>query len=152
MSAARRLPQCTGSELQAGVYSSEIRREGCLQKRRRVPLPLQVDNCLAGAGLRCLAPGHRWYLSLVTDLREGKTMGIGTSIFLIALGAILRFAVTATVSGIEIATVGTILLVVGIIGLLISLLYTTIWADRTRAAPVDRGVAPTEREVVRDRY
>ena len=78
-------------------------------------------------------------------------MGIGTSIFLIALGAILRFAVTATVSGIEIATVGTILLVVGIIGLLISLLYTTIWADRTR--PVDRGtVPPTEREVVRDRY
>ena len=78
-------------------------------------------------------------------------MGIGTSIFLIALGAILRFAVTATVSGIEIATVGTILLVVGIIGLLISLLYTTIWADRTR--PVDRTAAPpTEREVVRDRY
>lgn len=80
-------------------------------------------------------------------------MGIGTSIFLIALGAILRFAVTATVSGIEIATVGTILLVVGIIGLLISLLYTTIWADRTRG--VDRTAAappPAEREVVRDRY
>ena len=50
-------------------------------------------------------------------------MGIGTSIFLIALGAILRFAVTATVSGISIATVGTILLIVGIVGLLISLLY-----------------------------
>jgi hypothetical protein len=80
-------------------------------------------------------------------------MGIGTSIFLIALGAILRFAVTATVSGIEISTVGTILLVVGIIGLLISLLYTTIWADRSRGAVVDRGtVPPTEREVVRDRY
>ncbi|MEA2494717.1 MAG: hypothetical protein QOJ29_2628 [Thermoleophilaceae bacterium] len=81
-------------------------------------------------------------------------MGIGTSIFLIALGAILRFAVTASVSGIEIATVGTILLVVGIIGLLISLLYTTIWADRTRPVAVDRGpVAPTaEREVVRERY
>ena len=81
-------------------------------------------------------------------------MGIGTSIFLIALGAILRFAVTATVSGISIATVGTILLVVGIIGLLISLLYATIWADRTRGAYVERGapVAPTEREVVRDRY
>lgn len=80
-------------------------------------------------------------------------MGIGTSIFLIALGAILRFAVTATVSGIQISTVGTILLVVGIIGLLISLLYTTIWADRTRPATYDRGaVPPTEREVVRDRY
>jgi protein-S-isoprenylcysteine O-methyltransferase Ste14 len=81
-------------------------------------------------------------------------MGIGTSIFLIALGAILRFAVTATVSGIQISTVGTILLVVGIIGLLISLLYTTIWADRTRPAAYDRTAAPppAEREVVRDRY
>jgi protein-S-isoprenylcysteine O-methyltransferase Ste14 len=80
-------------------------------------------------------------------------MGIGTSIFLIALGAILRFAVTASVSGIEIATVGTILLVVGIIGLLISLLYTTIWADRTRPAAVDRTTAPpADREVVRERY
>jgi len=48
-------------------------------------------------------------------------MGLGTSIFLIALGAILKFAVTATVSGISIATVGTILIIVGIIGLLISL-------------------------------
>jgi hypothetical protein len=83
-------------------------------------------------------------------------MGIGTSIFLIALGAILRFAVTASVSGIEIATVGTILLVVGIIGLLISLLYMTIWSDRSRAAaPVDRGTGtapPADREVVRERY
>jgi len=80
-------------------------------------------------------------------------MGIGTSIFLIALGAILRFAVTATVSGISIATVGTILLVVGVIGLLISLLYMTIWADRARPAAYDRGTAPPpEREVIRDRY
>lgn len=80
-------------------------------------------------------------------------MGIGTSILLIAVGAILRWAVTATVSGISIATVGTILLIVGIIGLIISLLYMTIWADRTRPAAVDRtAVPPTEREVVRDRY
>ena len=66
--------------------------------------------------------------------------------------AILRFAVTATVSGINVNTVGTILLVVGIIGLIISLLWATIWADRTR--PVDRSAAapPTEREVVRDRW
>ena len=81
-------------------------------------------------------------------------MGIGTSIFLIALGAILRFAVTATVSGISVHTVGTILLVVGIIGLIISLLWTTIWADRTRPAAVDRTYdrGPAEREVVRDRW
>lgn len=79
-------------------------------------------------------------------------MGIGTSIFLIAIGAILRFAVTATVSGVDIHTVGTVLLVVGVVGLLISLLYMTIWADRTRPAPPGAAVPPTEREVVRDRY
>ena len=49
-------------------------------------------------------------------------MGIGTSIFLIAIGAILKFAVTTSVSGIELATVGVILMVVGIIGLVLSLL------------------------------
>ena len=48
-------------------------------------------------------------------------MGIGTSIFLIAVGAILRYAVTVTVQGVEIDTVGLILIVVGIIGLVISL-------------------------------
>jgi beta-lactamase regulating signal transducer with metallopeptidase domain len=80
-------------------------------------------------------------------------MGIGTSIFLIAIGAILRFAVTATVSGINVQTVGTILLVVGIIGLLISLLYMTLWADRRRGPVVDPGPAgPADREVVRERY
>lgn len=70
-------------------------------------------------------------------------MGIGTSIFLIALGAILKFAVTATVSGIEIATVGTILIVVGIIGLAISMIWLA-QAER-RGVPVAR-----ERVVERD--
>lgn len=50
-------------------------------------------------------------------------MGIGTSIFLIALGAILRFAVNARVSGIDISTVGVILMVAGVIGLLVSLYF-----------------------------
>ena len=48
-------------------------------------------------------------------------MGIGTSIFLIAAGAILRYAVTASVQGVELQTVGLILMIVGIIGLVISL-------------------------------
>ena len=48
-------------------------------------------------------------------------MGIGTSIFLIAVGAILRYAVDVTVEGVEIDTVGLILIVVGAIGLVISL-------------------------------
>ena len=51
----------------------------------------------------------------------GVPMGIGTAIFLIAAGAILRYAVTASVSGVELQTVGTILIIVGIVGLVIAL-------------------------------
>jgi amino acid transporter len=71
-------------------------------------------------------------------------MGIGTSIFLIAVGAILRFAVTADISGLELSTVGVILMVVGVLGLLLSILTMTLWADR-----VDRSVA---RDPYADRY
>ena len=73
-------------------------------------------------------------------------MGLGTSIFLIALGAILRFAVTASVSGISIATVGTILLIVGVVGLLCSLFYL-LQADRPTWV-----VGRRERYVERDPY
>jgi membrane protein implicated in regulation of membrane protease activity len=48
-------------------------------------------------------------------------MTIGTSIFLIALGAILAFAVNATVAGISIQTAGVILIAVGALGLVIGL-------------------------------
>ena len=48
-------------------------------------------------------------------------MGIGTSLFLVAVGAILYFAVDASIQGLEIQTVGLILMVVGVIGLAISL-------------------------------
>ena len=71
-------------------------------------------------------------------------MYIGTSIFLIALGAILRFAVTATIGGFEIQTAGTILIVVGIVGLLVSVLLMTVGSDRRRVVEEDR-------TVVRDR-
>ena len=71
-------------------------------------------------------------------------MGIGTSIFLIAVGAILKFAVTATVSGIELATVGVIFMIVGVIGLLFSLL---VLSRADRGAAVER-----ERVVERDPY
>ena len=50
-------------------------------------------------------------------------MELGTSLFLIAVGAILTFAINATVSGIDIATVGIILMIVGVIGLLDLSLY-----------------------------
>jgi beta-lactamase regulating signal transducer with metallopeptidase domain len=63
-------------------------------------------------------------------------MGIGTSLFLIAVGAVLKFAVTASVSGVKLATVGVILMVVGIVGLLISLFM--IIQARDRGTVVER--------------
>jgi hypothetical protein len=67
-------------------------------------------------------------------------VGIGTSLFLIAVGAILYFAVNASISGLSIATIGIILMVVGVVGLLISLFFLS----SARRGPVDR-------TVVRDR-
>lgn len=68
-------------------------------------------------------------------------MGIGVSIFLLALGAILAFAVNASVSGLDINTIGVILMVCGALGLLLTMLLLN--RDRT-------GVVTQER-VVRDR-
>ena len=56
-------------------------------------------------------------------------MGIGTSIFLIALGAILRYAITVSISGIELQTVGLILMIVGIIGLIITVAMLLLQRD-----------------------
>jgi hypothetical protein len=67
-------------------------------------------------------------------------MYIGTSIFLIALGAILKFAVTGSIEGFEIQTAGTILIVVGVIGLVISLLFAMAWNDRRRRPVADEPV------------
>ena len=64
-------------------------------------------------------------------------MGIGTSLLLIAVGAILKFAVTASVSGLELATIGVILMVVGVIGLLISLFLLTQRSEPTVATIAD---------------
>lgn len=57
-------------------------------------------------------------------------MTTGVSIFLIAAGAILRYAVTATVTGISLSTVGLILMLAGAVGLVISLLYGIAWGRR----------------------
>ncbi len=70
-------------------------------------------------------------------------MTIGTSLVLIAVGAILKYAVTVDVDAIDLQVVGTILMIVGILGLAISLLYTFVLADRRRPPdPYDR---PTRR-------
>jgi Domain of unknown function (DUF6458) len=77
-------------------------------------------------------------------------MGIGTSIFLIAAGAILRWAVTAHVEGVNLDVVGLVLIIAGALGLFLSLLWMTIWADRRRGGVVERDVV-ADRPVVRER-
>jgi hypothetical protein len=54
-------------------------------------------------------------------------MGIGVSLILIAVGAILTWAVSATVSGLSIHAVGVILMVVGLVGLLLSIMFWSSW-------------------------
>jgi Domain of unknown function (DUF6458) len=54
-------------------------------------------------------------------------MGIAVSLILIAAGAILTWAVNATVSGLDINTVGVILMVVGAAGLVLSLVFWSSW-------------------------
>jgi hypothetical protein len=71
-------------------------------------------------------------------------MPLGTSIFLIAVGAILRWAVETTVEGINVHTVGLILLLVGLLGLVLSIMWMLVWSPR-------RGTA-RERVVERDPY
>jgi hypothetical protein len=68
-------------------------------------------------------------------------MATGTSIFLIALGAILTFAVDVTVSGLDLAAVGVILMIAGIIGVIVSL----IWIDRATTPRTGRTVVTEER-------
>jgi Domain of unknown function (DUF6458) len=69
-------------------------------------------------------------------------MGIGVSLILVAAGAILTWAVTAEASGVDLNTVGVILMVVGIVGALLSLVFWSSWG----------GFGATHREtVVRER-
>jgi hypothetical protein len=57
-------------------------------------------------------------------------MTIGSSIVLIAIGAILKWAVTTHVNGFDIQTAGTVLFVVGLVGLVLALFYTFWWNRR----------------------
>ena len=78
-------------------------------------------------------------------------MTFGTSLFLIAVGAVLRFAVSVSTKGFNIHTIGVILMIVGAVGLILSLLWMTMWADRRNrvvrepAAYDDRDYPPASR-------
>ena len=78
-------------------------------------------------------------------------MGIGTSIFLIAVGAILKFAVDVRTEGINLDAVGVVLDVVGALGALLSMLFWTSWGGpggRRRSVVVDDSPVVTRRDDV----
>ena len=79
-------------------------------------------------------------------------MGIGTSVFLLALGAILAFAVDVESAGaFNVNTIGIILMVAGGIGLLLSMVFWNSWGgfNRRTTTVVDDGPT-TRRRVVED--
>jgi uncharacterized membrane protein YidH (DUF202 family) len=63
-------------------------------------------------------------------------MTFAGSIFLIAIGAILRFATHFHVKGLDLRTIGLILMIVGVIGLIIAIWQWTVWSRRSRQSEV----------------
>jgi membrane protein YdbS with pleckstrin-like domain len=61
-------------------------------------------------------------------------MTIGAAIVLIAIGAVLKWAVTAHVNGFDIQTAGTVVFVVGLVGLVLAIMYTFWWSRENRYA------------------
>ena len=80
-------------------------------------------------------------------------MGIGVSVFLLAVGAILAFAVNVTASGVDLATIGWILMAVGAIGLVVALIYANGWGigGPRGGTVVDEYGDPAPRRTVRRR-
>jgi hypothetical protein len=72
-------------------------------------------------------------------------MATGVSLFFIAIGAILTFAVHTTVSGVDLDTIGVILMVIGLLGMLFSLVLWDNWTPRYR-----RDAVVTDRDLVID--
>jgi Domain of unknown function (DUF6458) len=71
-------------------------------------------------------------------------MGIGASIFLMALGAILTFATNVNVSGLDLDAVGIVLMLAGALGLILTLF---VWGPRRRARIIDAG----DEEIIEER-
>lgn len=83
-------------------------------------------------------------------------MGIGSSIFLLAVGAILAFAVDATVAGLDIHLIGWVLMAAGVLGLVLTMFLLSPRRRRTvteqvvPGAPVAAAPSSATQRVVRD--
>ena len=77
-------------------------------------------------------------------------MGMGASLFLLAVGAILAFAVDVTTEGFNLNTIGVILMIVGAVGIILSMVFWSSWGGFGRRDEVvydDRRAAPRRRVV-----
>lgn len=105
---------------------------------------------MTGSGIRvtCSPPARTDGASVVTM----GVMRLGTSIFLLAVGAILSFAVTVSVSGIDVGTVGLILMAVGVLGIVLEF---ALFRPRSRVSTTVTSADPasmttTRRSTTRD--
>jgi hypothetical protein len=104
-------------------------------------------------GLRATGRPRAWLNALRPgaakgeQLSPGTPIGIGTSIILITVGAILKYAITeGNIFFLDIQAAGTILLVIGILGLVLAIAWTIMISNRTRPVAYD-----DRRDVVRER-
>jgi uncharacterized protein DUF6458 len=79
-------------------------------------------------------------------------MTIGGAILLAAIGAILRYAVADSVDGIDLATIGLILIIAGVVGLVLSLVLDFGRRGRRTERTVEHSGEPVQREEIRERY
>jgi hypothetical protein len=73
-------------------------------------------------------------------------MTIAGAIFLIAVGAVLRYATNIHIKGVDVDTIGLILMIAGVVGLILSFFWEAMWSDRARLRRRD-GLAEREAEV-----
>lgn len=65
-------------------------------------------------------------------------MTIAGAIFLIAVGAVLRYATNIHIKGVDVDTIGLILMIAGVVGLILSFFWEAMWSDRARMRRRDR--------------
>lgn len=87
-------------------------------------------------------PAAAWVSRTHQLLKGGRAMGFGTSLFLIAVGAILTFAVEVDAEGLNLDAVGVILMIVGAVGLIASVIYWNTWGGFSRRRRVVQEDAP----------
>jgi type III secretory pathway component EscT len=101
-----------------------------------------------------LREGHRLPIAALTAAqlgRGGVTVGIGFSIFLFVVGAILTFAVEVDAgSGFNLNTVGVILMVGGLLGLLVSVVFWSSFSPWSRRRTVAGEAVVEERRIERE--